>query len=735
MSKLNPPQLDRSLPAFFYEGATTTITIPFGLNRAVSANDVENVVLKVKTVSTNIELCECNSNLLKVSEGWAKFKLEFEPTIGQYYKVQIAFKNNRGETGYFSDVGIIKCTAKPTLTIEGLGEGNNNSRYSYTGTYYSKDANEKVYNYYFNIYDVNKQLYESSGILIHNSSNDIKSDSSIDTWTPTKAVKPGMQYTIEYGVVTLNKLEIKVVYNISDNFLINPPTWFDGELHATVCQEEGYIDLTMHGSNMSGVFLLNRSSSKDNFESWQQITKFTISHALDGISIWKDFTIEQGIEYLYSIQMYNSNNIKTIHILAKEYKVMGDFEDMFLSDGIRQLKIRFNPKVSSFKTTRLESKVDTIGSQFPFFLRNGNVEYKEFPISGLISVLSDENSLFILDRDDSNKIRNRTPSGITIPEGAGRTQLTAENMSAERAFKMEVLNWLNNGEHKLFRSPGEGNYIVRLLNVSLSPNDTLGRMIHTFNCQAYECMECNFYNLNKYKYLRIEEEVDYQSQHITSTLDIYNYPFEGLIINGNTVSAQNGWSMHNAVITNMAALGTVEITYNNTKELYSADKFGTCYISKPCTSITFIDDLSLELATLDFDFKESLDSSDWSDFLKIKTVTIKDDIKLENLYNKFHKTIKPTNGIYDYLTYLNNSSEHGQIGDVYYLYVRKRELAVNELASANYTFIIENYENNLKPISAGGGLVYQNVGTLSKLQSGNGFEIDIVYMKKIVMEN
>jgi hypothetical protein len=34
---------------------------------------------------------------------------------------------------------------------------------------------------------------------------------------------------------------------------------------------------------------------------------------------------------------------------------------MFLYDGERQLKIKFNPKVSSFKITTLESKTDSIG--------------------------------------------------------------------------------------------------------------------------------------------------------------------------------------------------------------------------------------------------------------------------------------------------------------------------------------------------------------------------------------
>ena len=60
----------------------------------------------------------------------------------------------------------------------------------------------------------------------------------------------------------------------------------------------------------------------------------------------------------------------------------------------------------------------------------------------------------------------------------------------ERKFKMEVLNWLNNGEPKLFRSPSEGIFLVRLLNVSLSPVDSLGRMLHSFSATAYEIDEC-----------------------------------------------------------------------------------------------------------------------------------------------------------------------------------------------------------------------------------------------------
>jgi hypothetical protein len=90
-----------------------------------------------------------------------------------------------------------------------------------------------------------------------------------------------------------------------------------------------------------------------------------------------------------------------------EGKIHCDFEDAFLYDGERQLKIRFNPSVDSFKSTILENKVDTIGNKYPFIFRNGIVNYKEFSISGLLSLLGDENKEFTKDFDTSSSNTRR----------------------------------------------------------------------------------------------------------------------------------------------------------------------------------------------------------------------------------------------------------------------------------------------------------------------------------------
>jgi hypothetical protein len=85
--------------------------------------------------------------------------------------------------------------------------------------------------------------------------------------------------------------------------------------------------------------------------------------------------------------------------------IFSDFEDAFLYDGERQLKIRYNPKLGNIKTNLSEPKVDTIGYKYPFFFRNSEVNYKEFTISGLLSFLGDEKFFYFF--NEISKIPRR----------------------------------------------------------------------------------------------------------------------------------------------------------------------------------------------------------------------------------------------------------------------------------------------------------------------------------------
>lgn len=570
--KLYPPSIEGKLPAF----AGTSLRIPFGLNRAVSMTQVSRMRVIIKAVKSNkiiLDKISGNDSFEGISSYnevtgnyYAVFDLKdrVDLAIGQYYKVQIAFVDLQGEVGYYSSIGVIKCTTYPIIEIPSLTD-NYYGNYEYIGLYRQSgegyDSTEKVYSYCFELRDAAGNIVSTTGTLIHNSAMDTKTDESSDSWSVRKNLIEGVPYYITYKVTTMNGLECESQsYVIVAQESVNSDLQDKCDLIATSNFDDGYIQLALRPKVKSGIingsFVLARSSSEDNFDSWNEIYRFSYKNlhiyapigessnlislhpdnwSKNDMIIWEDFTVQQGVEYIYSIQAYNAKGLYSNRMTNKKWEldyidkdmnydhsykepdgydeyrkgyyyktsdeiITADFEDMFLFDGERQLKIRYNPKVSSFKSTVLESKMDTLGGKYPFVFRNGNVEYKEFPVAGLLSLTSDPNEHFLKGIQTAKLLYRSEATGEEII-GPGDTHVTMDNLRRERQFKMEALAWLTNGEPKLFRSPSEGNYIVRIMNVSMNPLDVVGRMLHSFNSTAYEIAECNFNNLNEYGFI------------------------------------------------------------------------------------------------------------------------------------------------------------------------------------------------------------------------------------------
>lgn len=175
-------------------------------------------------------------------------------------------------------------------------------------------------------------------------------------------------------------------------------------------------------------------------------------------------------------------------------KTIYDCEHMILADANHVLYIPYNPRISSLKTTILETKTDTIMGEYPFFVRNGNMRYKEIPLSGLISRQGDFINSFGYHPEAVAEVFERT-STPSIEQF--ETLTPAKEIYLERKHKLAVEQWLTNGEWKVLYTPTEGNYIVRLQNVSLAPNEQLARRLHTFSATALEVADYNFESLVK----------------------------------------------------------------------------------------------------------------------------------------------------------------------------------------------------------------------------------------------
>lgn len=519
MAKLYPPGLAGTLPAFYN---LARVGIPFTRNKAV-ANNSENIY-KIIALVKSINGFKIYGTVPSIEIDWEKdiVYFNFDNLLSEkiernnFYKIQLAYQGKDEVIGYYSTVGVIRYTNAPTINISNLIEGVYNSTPDrYIGVYSNQDIQEKVYSYRFIIYDENNNIYEDSGHKIHNHDYDTYRNRSTDEFYPKKSLNLSKPYSIVYEVTTVNGLVVR-----SNRFYLKDldtePLNSNIAIEASLDEENAYVQIMAkmtEGFDVpNGSFMITRACSKDNYSSWKEIKRFVLENSsLKNSLIFRDYTIEHGYSYKYGIQQYNKYNYKSNReeTLPLEIK----FEHIYLFDGEKQLKIKFNPKVSNYKETFQEQKITTLGAKYPYFLRNGASRFKELTVNGLISYLSDEQELFMSsdelfveelqlitpDQKRDNFSYEYTPN----KKNMNNTRLDDSNILAERKFRDKVLEFLNDGKPKVFKSSTEGNMIVRCMNNTLTPNDTLGRMLYTFNSALTEIEDYTWENLIKYDLIDI----------------------------------------------------------------------------------------------------------------------------------------------------------------------------------------------------------------------------------------
>lgn len=328
------------------------------------------------------------------------------------------------------------------------------------------------------------------------------------------AVRPQLRLNEEYGFVKIRLPKEVLVYNSSvseDGLTIELQNCLGcgqllkiytsasllqtvtGEVktsgaNRTIVADAPVTDTAVVAFAPKGVYDLLKEVGYDEYK--KLATVDCDEYAMDNEFIYEDYEIEQGREYNYYFLPYGSAG-------ATPTSIKPQWNSIILSDAEgRILPVQYNPQVSSFKTTIQEQKQDTLGGQFPFFLRNGDIYYKEIPLSGLISYHADPlNKFGVTGMPEADKL---TRTDTKLNRTSLPTLLEQDEYYLERVYKREVEAWLNDGKPKLLRTAAEGNFIVRLMNVSLSPNQQLGRRLHTFSATAYEIAEYTDRNLQEY---------------------------------------------------------------------------------------------------------------------------------------------------------------------------------------------------------------------------------------------
>lgn len=481
--KLYAPILDSVLPA----QGESILKIPFQHNQLVQPTNTMR--FKIKNITTNTVILE---QAVNVTNGSNILQYSISSlTAGEYYKIQIAYQSINGTIGYYSDTGIFKYlgASKPTINLSYSLSGNvidlsqpiilNN----FTCT---SDTTEKELSYKIDLL-LNDKIAYTSGELLHNPEKDYD-----EYYFNDIALQGNQTLAIQATVLTNNLYEI-VINETIGTVGYSVPTIGNSSITTTLNIENGLVNIAYRNSPTGRVL---RWCWEDN--KWTNLG--------DASNVLVDRSVEQGKTYSYRLEgdTYVSQ------------KIMVDFEDIFLSDKNKQLAIRYNPTINSFKEIVNDTQISTLGSKYPFIIRNGNIKYKEFQIGGLIMSAMDENNLFF-------------NSDTSYDSSTEWNTYEAQQEYEERIFKLEVLKWLNNGEIKLLRTGREGNYLVRLTDVSLTPEPVSGRLFHSFNCTAIEIADYTNANLKKYVFPEIS---DYSNPFMVldgSSAGSNYVPFEVLI--------------------------------------------------------------------------------------------------------------------------------------------------------------------------------------------------------------
>lgn len=475
------------------------LTATFSIPSLIDFDNVQHMQISLTEQNSNINLITTGETVgldniyYTTLFGRGKIKLPIsvcEPlAVGKIYKMQIRFgyaplwesegltftewKNKCSEAGEFSEwseVILIKLIDKPELLFVNttLSPSPNSTVSAITS--FSQESNEIVESYRFIVGE------EDSGWLPH------KNNSNYDSYQISQKMSSGDSYTIKYLIRSSYGYETSIerVFNIRQNRFLTLPD--DVKIEVEAFSDSGTNICSIYNTQLGHLYCIVRS--EDNLV-WEDL--YTFSGKNENCFEYADLLIEAHKPYYYGIQEVYNQEIRS-NLLQIETPVVNDFEFAFLVGENKQLCLCYDNTISSFKYTTLASKQDTLGSRYPLILRNGQAHYAEFSLQGLISFEMDKMAHTFSDNLDFE---------LTNP---------AEIYYQERVFREEVESFLNNGKSKLFKSPTEGNLIINLMNVSLSPNKTLGRMISSFTATAYEVADNTITNVHNMNIVQAAEE-------------------------------------------------------------------------------------------------------------------------------------------------------------------------------------------------------------------------------------
>jgi hypothetical protein len=280
----------------------------------------------------------------------------------------------------------------------------------------------------------------------------------------------------------------------------------------------GSVNISFSGGNAND--FVERASEEENWTVWKKVGTLGATSKTPA-SPWRDCTIQSEIKYKYRIARLSSGVKYATPILnttIKEWSrspfgwqtktsdiISVSFESIILSDRDCLLNLKYNLNVTGFKYVNQESITNTLGGRFPLVRRNGDTNYLQFSLSGLLyidctEIESSQAAIDSLTRVTGDNPFDEEDGELYINDATNISFSQSTNkILIEKRVRELVIKFLTNGRPKLLRAFEEGNLIVYLSGVSFTPNKQLDRHIYDFTATVTQLCEYTLDNLEKYQ--------------------------------------------------------------------------------------------------------------------------------------------------------------------------------------------------------------------------------------------
>lgn len=444
----------------------------FSITDLNSSYEIDRIEVKINNWTNNKEIYRNNefkynkeTDYITIAVGKDDFK------VGSLYRIQMRFLSGSEDAPIYSEwsnIMLIKRIDVPDIRIINSQVINKNTKQVFKietttnplfigACTFAPENNEYVDKFKFDLYEIQKDerdrdftiFLESSGWQQHNANAD-----SFDSWRFKRILEPAKNpvgtadkdnplYKVVYTISTVNGYEISAtpyrLHTIVDNKgsinffdFVAVPDEENAKVELKITLKE---DAETDIANMLGNFVISRLDEKTGYLRREDLKYINIDETIkkdEFIVLFNDYTVENGVKYKYSIQRENYYGLRTSDYFAngEDSVIEVNFEHSYLYKDGNQLKIKFNPKISSFKYTTLAQKQDVLSGRYPVISRNKQAYYAEIPIGGLISFQAEDSYDFFQFRDksyseivrdeDGNPVQKEDEQGNLITDENGK---------------------------------------------------------------------------------------------------------------------------------------------------------------------------------------------------------------------------------------------------------------------------------------------------------------------------